>query len=83
MHFSEFGPMVGLDPFTQLQIQQQIQVRLLAEIVTELGGEVVVSPGFNKRVTLDDLSIETKFLDDGSYRIRAVKTPSRFRRNQG
>lgn len=83
MHFSEFGPMVGLDPFTQLQVQQQIQVRLLAEIIQRRGGEVVLPPGFNKRATRDDLSIETKFLDDGSYRIRAVKTPARYRRNQG
>lgn len=64
----------GLGDIQRAQVVQALNVALLVDIVREIGGEIVLPPGYQDRLDIKQ-TVETKFLDDGSYRVRLAPLP--------
>lgn len=63
-------------PFhVRAQVTQTLMTQLMAEIVDQAGGEIILPPGYRERAGTVTRTIETTFLDDGSYRIRTLDLP--------
>lgn len=68
-HAFESPVLAGLPDLAKAQVVQQINCRLLAELIDAAGGEVVLPPGFRERAAQVGFVVKTSFLEDGSYRV--------------
>lgn len=69
------SPVQGLGPYAQMQVVNAINVAVLCDIVRHVGGRIVLEPGFAERVGKHNLTVSTKFLDDGSYEVKLYEMP--------
>lgn len=68
-HAFENPALADLPDIAKAQVVQQINCRLLAELLDAAGGEVILPPGFGERVGQASSAVMTRFLPDGSYRV--------------
>lgn len=61
--------LADLPDLAKAQVVQQINCRLLAELLEAAGGEVILPPGFDERAGNTASVVLTRFLPDGSYRV--------------
>jgi hypothetical protein len=61
--------LAGLGVLARIQVAAALHVALLAEIVDQAGGDVILPAGFRERVANPTRIVETRFLEDGSYRV--------------
>lgn len=62
----------GLSWVQRVQVLNAINCQLLTEIIQQAGGEVILDPGFRDRLRQQKHAVESRFLDDGSYRLKVV-----------
>lgn len=68
-HFEFSRQQHGLGPFAAAQVANAINVRLVIDLLDQVGGEMVLPEGFTERVAQRTHVVVTRHLDDGRYRV--------------